>query len=72
MKTDSIVAVTVRTPAGKIVHQSNPAVAPRYAATDSLDAQLGGVLVAVVPVFLHQLEQDLIDERRDAAALGEL
>ena len=57
MKMDSIVAVTVRTPSGKVVHQSNPAVPPRYAATDSLEPQLGGLLfeVAIDPVAAERL-----------------
>lgn len=57
MKMDSILAVTVRAPSGKVIHASNPAVASRYAATDSLEAQFGGLLfeVAINPAAASRL-----------------
>lgn len=44
---DSILAVKVSDPAGEAVYASNAAVAPRYAATDSLEARLGSLRIQV-------------------------
>ena len=57
LSVDSILAVTVRTPAGKVVHESNAAVDTVYAATDSLEARAGGLRfqVAINPAAAGRL-----------------
>ena len=44
---DSILSVTVSGPSGEVVYATNAAVAPRFAATDSLESRLGGLRVEV-------------------------
>ena len=44
---DSILGVTVRTPAGEVVYESTTRVDTLYAATDSLDARYGGLRLQV-------------------------
>ena len=57
LSVESILAVTVRTPSRKVVYESNAAVARRYAATDSLEARLGGLRfeVAINPAAAGRL-----------------
>ena len=57
LSVDSILAVTVRTPSGKVVHESNAAVDTLYAATDSLEARFGGLRfqVAINPAAAGRL-----------------
>ena len=44
---DSILAVRVTTPSRGVVYETNPAIDSRYAATDSLEARLGGLRFTV-------------------------
>lgn len=54
---DSILAVTVSTSSGEVIHRSRAPVATRYAATDSLEARLGGLRfeVAINPAAAGRL-----------------
>jgi signal transduction histidine kinase len=57
LSVDSILAVTVRTPSREVVYQSHAPVATLYAATDSLEARLGGLRfeVAIDPAAAGRL-----------------
>jgi signal transduction histidine kinase len=57
LSVDSILAITVSTPSGELIHESNPGVRKRYAATDSLEARLGGLRfeVAISPATAGRL-----------------
>ena len=57
LSVDSILAVTVRTPTGVVVYQSETRVDTLFAATDSLEARLGGLRfdVAIDPAAAGQL-----------------
>jgi signal transduction histidine kinase len=57
MSVDSILAVTVRTPSGVVVYQSHAPATTLYAATDSLEARLGGLRfeVAIDPAAAGRL-----------------
>jgi hypothetical protein len=43
MRMDSLLAVTVRSPSGKRIYESDNTVSRRYAAVDSLDSRLGAL-----------------------------
>lgn len=57
MKIDSILDVTVRTPARDVVYRSHPSIDTRYAATDSVEARFGGLKfeVALNPAVAGRL-----------------
>jgi signal transduction histidine kinase len=57
MRTDSMLAVTVTSADRKLIFESNPAVAPQYAATDSVAPQFGGLRfqVAIDPAAAERL-----------------
>ncbi len=57
LSVDSILAITVSTPSGKVVYESNAAVDTLYAATDSLEPRLGGLRfeVAINPAAASRL-----------------
>ncbi|HUQ99611.1 MAG TPA: HAMP domain-containing sensor histidine kinase [Gemmatimonadaceae bacterium] len=57
MSVDSILAITVRSPTGKLVYESNAGVSRRYAATDSLEPRNGGLRfeVAIDPAAAGRL-----------------
>ena len=57
LSVDSILAVTVRTPAREVVYESNAPVATLYAATDTLETRLGGLRfeVAINPAAAGRL-----------------
>ncbi len=54
---DSILAVTVRTPAGEVIHASNPGVDTLYTGADSLETRLGAFRldVAIDPAAAGRL-----------------
>jgi signal transduction histidine kinase len=57
LSVDSILAVTVTTPSGRVVYESDSSVATLYAATDSVEARLGGLRfeVAINPAAAGRL-----------------
>lgn len=57
MKIDSILDVTVRTPARDVLYQSRPSIDTRYAATDSVEPRFGGLKfeVAINPAVAGRL-----------------
>ncbi len=57
LRVDSILAVTVTTPSGEVVYQSETRADTLYAATDSLEPRLGGLrfAVAIDPAAAGQL-----------------
>jgi signal transduction histidine kinase len=54
---DSILAITIRTPSGEVVYESNTGVPTLYAATDSVEARQGGLRfeVAINPAAAGRL-----------------